>query len=119
MPRAVSGIVRKKRTKKVLKRAKGFQGRRSKIFSIANQAVYRAWANEYIGRKLKKRDFRKLWNVRINAAVRAESLSYSTFMYGLKKAGVQLNRKMLAELAINNPAAMKEVINVAKSALKK
>lgn len=119
MPRAVNGTIRKKRVKKVLKRAKGFLGRRSKIFSIANQAVYRAWANGYIGRKLNKRNFRKLWTVRINAAARAESLSYSTFMYGLKLAGVVLNRKMLAELAVKDSQAFKELANLAKGALKK
>lgn len=119
MPRAINGTVRRKRVKKVLKRAKGFFGRRSKIFKIANQAVYRAWANEYVGRKLRKRDFRRLWNVRINAAARVEGLSYSTFMYGLKLAGVALNRKVLADLAVNDSEAFKAVVEVAKSALKK
>jgi len=119
MPRARSGIVRKQRVKKVLKRASGFWARRSKIFKIANQSIYRAWTNEYIGRKQRKRNFRKLWNVRINAAVRAESLSYSTFIYGLKLANVTLNRKVLSELAIHDNEAFKQVVAVAKKALKK
>ncbi len=119
MPRAVNGTVRKKRVKKVLKRAKGFLGRRSKIFSIANQAVYRAMANEYIGRKLRKRNFRRLWNVRINAALNGEEINYSTFIFGLKSAKINLNRKMLAELAVNDLDAFKDVVKAAKKALKK
>lgn len=119
MPRAISGVVRKKRVKKVLKRVKGFWARRSRIFKMANQSVYRALTNEYIGRKQRKRNFRKLWNVRINAAVRPESMSYSTFINGLKKANVILNRKMLSDLAIRDSEAFKQVVATAKKALKK
>jgi len=119
MPRARSGVVRRKRVKKVLKRASGFFARRSKIFSMANQSVYRAWANEYIGRKQRKRNFRKLWTIRINAFVRGEGLSYSTFIFGLKEANINLNRKMLAQMAVNQPEALKAVIEVVKSVLKK
>lgn len=119
MSRAVSGVVRKKRVKKVLKRAKGFRGRRSKIFSIANQAVYRAWANEYVGRKLRKRDFRRIWTVRINAACRLDGMSYSQFVFGLKEANILLNRKMLAELAVKDAAAFKAIVAMAKNAIKK
>lgn len=119
MPRAYSGVVRKKRVRKIFKRAKGFFGGRSKIYKMANQAVYRAWANEYIGRKLRKRDFRRLWNARINAAARMEGLSYSTLIFGLKQAGIALNRKMLAELAVSDFDAFKAVVEVAKKHLKK
>ena len=117
MPRAKSGVVRKKRVKKILKRAKGFFGRRSKIFKIANQAVYHAMADEYIGRKQRKRNFRRLWNIRINAAIRKEGINYSNFIHGLKKANIVLNRKMLAELAVNDFDALKEIIKVVKSVL--
>jgi len=119
MPRATSGVVRKNKVKKVLKRASGFFARRSKIFSMANQSVYRAWANEFIGRKQRKRNFRKLWTARINAFVRTESLSYSTFIYGLKLANIQLNRKMLAQMAVNDPESLKAVLAVVKGVLKK
>ncbi|OHD07335.1 MAG: 50S ribosomal protein L20 [Spirochaetes bacterium GWB1_36_13] len=118
MPRAVSGVVRKKRVRKIYKRVKGFFGRR-KVYKIANQAVWRAWAAEYVGRKQRKRTFRALWNIRINAAVRQEGLSYSTFIYGLKLAGIQLNRKVLADLAVTDPAAFKAIIEKVKPFLKK
>jgi len=118
MPRAVNGTIRRSRVKKVLKRAKGFHARRSKIFSIANQSVYRSWVSQFFGRKQRKRDLRRLWNIRINIAVRNEGLRYSTFIYGLKKAGIVINRKMLADMAINDPKGFKEVINKVKEVLK-
>lgn len=118
MPRAINGTVRKKRVKKILKRAKGFFVRR-KVFKMANQSVYRAMAFEFFGRKQRKRNFRKLWNVRIGLAARLEGISYSTLMYGLKLANIKINRKMLAELAVNNSADFKEIVNTAKNHLKK
>jgi large subunit ribosomal protein L20 len=114
MPRAVSGIVRKKRTKKILKRAKGFYGRRSKIISIAAQAVKKALANSYIGRKLKKRQFRSLWNIRISAAAKEIGISYSKLIFGLKKASIRINRKMLSHLAISDSEAFNKIAEIAK-----
>ncbi|HOJ50850.1 MAG TPA: 50S ribosomal protein L20 [Spirochaetota bacterium] len=118
MSRAVNGTIRRKRVKKVLKRAKGFHARRSKIFSIANESIYRAWVNEFFGRKQRKRDLRRLWNIRINIAVRKEGLKYSTFIYGLKKAGILINRKMLADMIINDPNSFKAIVAKVKEALK-
>lgn len=114
MPRAVSGVVRKKRVKKILKRAKGFYGRRSKIISIATQAIKKALANSYIGRKLKKRQFRRLWNIRISAAAKEAGLSYSKLIYGLKKASIQINRKMLSHLAISDIETFNKIVEIAK-----
>lgn len=116
MPRVKRGIVAKRRHNKVLKLAKGFWGARSKLFRTANEAVRHAMAYSYRDRKARKRDFRKLWIIRINAASRMYGLSYSQMMNGLKKAGVALNRKILADLAVTDPGAFEELAKVAKVA---
>lgn len=115
--RVKGGIVTRRRHKKILKLAKGYWGAKSRCFRRANEAVIRALANAYRDRKLKKRDFRRLWIVRINAAVREHGLSYSKFIHGLKLAGIELNRKMLAEMALNDPQAFSEIVNRVKAAL--
>lgn len=117
MARVKRAVNSKKRHKKILKLAKGFYGAKSKLFKPANEAVMRALRSSYVGRKLKKRDFRKLWIARINAASRANGLSYSKLMNGLKLAGVQINRKMLADLAVNDGSAFSELVNLAKQQL--
>lgn len=106
----------RKRHKKVLKLAKGFRGKRRTSFRVANEAVMKSLTHAYIGRKLKKRDFRQLWIARINAAARANGMNYSTFMNGLKKAGIEVNRKMLSEIAINDSAAFSQLVEKAKAA---
>jgi len=117
MARVKKGMNSKRKHKKVLKLAKGYFGSKSKQFRPANEAVMRALRSAYVGRKQKKRDFRSLWITRINAAARLEDLSYSRFMNGLKKADVQIDRKILAQLAINDPSAFKQLVEVAKSKL--
>ena len=117
MARVKKAINARKRHKKVLKLAKGYFGSRSKQFRAAKGSVMRAMAASYKGRKLRKRDFRKLWIARINAAARMNGLSYSKLMYGLKLAGVDLNRKMLSEMAISDPEGFAKVVEVAKSKL--
>jgi large subunit ribosomal protein L20 len=117
MARVKKAINARKRHKKILKLAKGFYGAKSKLFKPANEAVMRSLRSAYVGRRLKKRDFRRLWISRINAASRANGLSYSKFMNGLKLAGVQMNRKMLAELAVNDSSAFAELVNIAKEQL--
>lgn len=112
--RAVNAV---KKRRKIFKLAKGYYGAKSKQYRAANQAVMKSLHYAYVGRKLKKRDFRKLWIVRINAAARLDGLSYSRFMNGLKKAGVNLNRKVLAELAVSDPQGFSELVNVAKKSL--
>ncbi|SFA89038.1 50S ribosomal protein L20 [Clostridium frigidicarnis] len=107
----------RKNHKKVLKLAKGYYGGKSKLFRTANEAVMRALRNAYVGRKLKKRDFRRLWIARINAASRINGLSYSKFMNGLKVAGIDINRKMLSEIAINDPKAFTALVETAKNAI--
>ncbi len=114
MARVKRAINSRKKHKKVLKLAKGYYGGKSKLFKTANESVIRALRNAYVGRKLKKRDFRKLWIARINAAARMNDLSYSKFMNGMKLAGVEINRKMLSEIAINDPKAFAELVEVAK-----
>ncbi|MCQ2242437.1 50S ribosomal protein L20 [Treponema sp.] len=116
--RAVDGSKRKNRRAKILKLAKGFKGDRKSNFKPAKDAVVKALDHAYSGRKLKKRDYRSLWIARINAAVRAEGMSYSRFIDGLSKAGVTLNRKALSNMAIEDPVAFKAVIEVAKNAVK-
>lgn len=115
MARIKRGVTRHQRHKKVLKLAKGYRGGKSKLYRPANEQVMKSLAYAYAHRKDKKGDFRKLWIARINAAARLNGLSYSRMMNGLKKAGVSINRKMLADLAINNPAAFTELVNVAKA----
>ena len=109
--RAVNGV---KKRRKILKLAKGYFGGKSKRYRVARQAVMKSQMYAYIGRKLKKRDFRRLWIARINAACRQNNISYSKFMFGLKNAGVVLNRKVLAELAISDPAAFTALTETAK-----
>ena len=117
MARIKGAVTTRKRRKKVLKLAKGFYGAKSKQFRTANQAVMRSLTNAYIGRKQKKRDFRSLWITRISAACRANGINYSTFMNGLKKANITLNRKMLSEIAIHDETAFKELVKKAQAAL--
>ena len=117
MARIKRAVNARKNHKKVLKLAKGYYGGRSKLFKTANESVMRALRNAYIGRRLKKRDFRKLWIARINAASRLSDLSYSRFMNGMKLAGIDINRKMLSEIAINDPKAFAELVEVAKKQL--
>lgn len=119
MPRAKGGIVTRRRHKKILKLAKGYFGRKSKIFRPANQQVLKSLWYAYRDRRNKKREFRKLWITRINAAARINGISYSRLMDGLRKAGVQVNRKMLAELAVNDGAAFGQLVQVARQNLEK
>ena len=117
MARVKGGVNAKKRHKIILKAAKGFYLSRRTTFKAANPAVMRALRSAQMGRKLRKREFRRLWIARINAAARMNDISYSRLMDGLKKAGVTINRKMLSELAIHNPAAFTDLVNTAKAAL--
>ena len=117
MARVKGGIMAHKRRKKVLKLAKGFYGAKSKQFRTAKQAVMKSGQYAYIGRKNRKRDFRRLWIIRISAACRLNDINYSTFMNGLKKAGIELNRKMLSEIAIADPKAFAELVATAKKGL--
>ena len=117
MPRARNAVATKKRRKKVLKKAKGYFGNKSRLYRYAKDAVERAEKYAYRDRRKKKSVFRKLWIVRINAACRAEGLRYGQFINGLSKAGIQLNRKALSELAIHEPEAFKELVGKAKTAL--
>lgn len=117
MSRVKSGKVTRRRHKKILKLAKGYYGAKSKLFRVANQAVMKSLNYAYIGRKLRKRDFRKLWIARINAAARANGISYSRFINGLKKANIEINRKMLSEMAIHDNKAFAELVNIAKQQL--
>ncbi|MGH4139417.1 50S ribosomal protein L20 [Clostridium sp.] len=118
MARIKRAINSRKKHKKILKLAKGYYGGKSKLFKTANESVIRALRNGYIGRRLKKRDFRKLWIARINAASRLSDLSYSRFMNGMKLAGIDINRKMLSEIAIHDPKAFADLVEVAKKQLK-
>lgn len=106
------------RHKKILKQAKGFYGAKSKVFRAANPAVMRALRSAYVGRKLKKREYRKLWIARINAAARMNDISYSRLMDGLRKSNIEINRKMLSEMAIYDPAAFAVLCDTAKAAAK-
>jgi len=105
------GNVRIKKRKAILKHAKEFRGRRKNVYRLAKEAVRHAWADSYIGRKQKKRTMRGLWNIRINAAVRQHDLSYSKFIYGLKQNNIELDRKVLAELAKDNPEVFSVIAN--------
>ena len=116
MARVKGAMMTRKRISKVLKLAKGYWGSKSKHFRVANQAVMKSLTYAYVGRRLKKRDFRQLWITRISAAVKMHGMNYSTFMHGLKTAGVEINRKMLAELAVNNEAAFAQLVEMAKKA---
>lgn len=117
MARIKGGMNAKKKHNRTLKLAKGYRGARSKQYRVAKQSVMRALASSYAGRKQKKRQFRQLWIARINAAARINGLSYSKFMYGLKLAGVELNRKVLADMAVNDAAGFASLAELAKSKL--
>ena len=119
MARVKGALNAKKKHNRVLKLAKGYRGARSKQYRVAKQSVMRALTSAYAGRKERKRQFRQLWIVRINAAARMNGLSYSKFMYGLKSAGVEMNRKILADLAVNDAAAFTALAETAKKALNK
>ena len=116
MARVKGALNTRKKHKKVLKLAKGFRGGESRIYRTANQAVMRSMQNAYIGRKRRKRDFRRLWIARISAAAKMNGMNYSTFMDGIKKAGIEMNRKMLSEIAIADPAAFAKLVEAAKAA---
>ena len=118
MARIKGALMTRKRRNKVLKQAKGYYGSKSTLFKTAKQAVMKSGNYAYIGRKQKKREFRQLWIARISAGCKANGMNYSTFMNGLKKAGVTLNRKMLSEIAIADPAAFTALTEKAKDALK-
>ena len=118
MARIKRAMMTRKRRKKTLKMAKGYFGAKSKRFKMAKQAVMKSGNYAYIGRKQKKRDFRRLWIARISAAAKLNGMNYSTFINGLKKAGIDLNRKMLSEIAISDPAAFTALTEQAKAALK-
>ena len=117
MARIKGAVTTRRRHKKVLKLAKGYFGAKSKLYRTANQAVMKSLQYAYIGRKLKKRDFRSLWITRISAAVKPYGINYSRFMNGLKKAGIDMNRKMLSELAVNDAVAFASLVETAKKAL--
>ena len=117
MARIKGGLNAKKRHNRVLKLAKGYRGARSKQYRVAKQSVMRALTSAYAGRKQKKRQYRQLWIARINAGARLNGLSYSKFMYGLKLAGVELNRKVLADMAVNDAAGFAALVELAKTKL--
>lgn len=114
MPRSVNNVASKARRKKVMKHAKGYFGRRKNVWTVAKNAVEKGWQYSYRDRKAKKRDFRKIWIQRINAGVREHGLSYSEFIGKLSKAGIDLNRKVLADLAMNDPEGFKAVVDKVK-----
>ena len=119
MARIKGAVATRKRRKKVLKLAKGYFGAKSKLFKTAKEAVMKSGNYAYIGRKQKKRDFRSLWITRISAAAKANGMNYSTLMNGLKKAGIEINRKMLSEIAINDPNGFAAIVAKAQKALSK
>lgn len=116
MARVKGALMTRKRRKKTLKLAKGYFGAKSKHFKMAKQAVMKSGNYAYIGRKQRKRDFRRLWITRISAACKMNGMNYSTFMHGLKVAGIEINRKMLAEMAVNDAAAFTQLTEIAKKA---
>lgn len=117
MARVKRGVHARKQRRTVLHRAKGFRGARSRRYRIANEAVLHAMRYQYRDRRTRKRNFRKLWITRINAASRADGLAYSRFINGLKRADVEVDRKVLADLAVRDPAAFSELVSIAKAAL--
>ncbi|NLW40976.1 MAG: 50S ribosomal protein L20 [Tissierellia bacterium] len=117
MARVKSGVTARKRHKKILKQAKGYYGAKSKLYRPAKQAVMKSLDYAYSGRKQRKRDFRKLWISRINAAARLNGMNYSTFINGLKKANIEINRKVLSEMAIHDPEGFSKLVEIAKEAL--
>lgn len=114
MPRSVNSVASRSRRKKIMKQAKGYFGRRKNVWTVSKNAVEKAMLYSYTGRKHKKRNFRSLWIQRINAGVREQGMSYSEFMGKMNKSGVELNRKVLADLAMNHPEAFKAVVNKVK-----
>ena len=116
MARVKGAMMTRKRRNKTLKMAKGYWGSKSKHFRVANQAVMKSLTYAYTSRRLKKRDFRSLWITRISAACKANGVNYSSFMHGLKVAGIEINRKILAELAVNDAAAFAKLVEIAKNA---
>lgn len=119
MARVKGALATRKRRNKTLKLAKGYFGAKSKLFKTAKEAVMKSGNYAYIGRRQKKRDFRRLWITRISAAAKINGMNYSTFMNGLNKAGVQINRKMLADIAVNDPAGFANLVKTASKALEK
>ena len=116
MARVKGAMMTRKRRNKILKLAKGYWGAKSKHFKMANEQVMKSLSYAYTGRRLKKRDFRSLWITRISAACKLNGMNYSTFMHGLKVAGIEINRKMLSEMAISDPAAFTQLTEIAKKA---
>lgn len=114
MPRSVNAVASRRRRKKILKAARGYFGARSKVYTVAKNAVDKAMGYAYRDRRNKKRVFRRLWIARINAAARQEGLSYSRFMHGLKNNGIELNRKVLADIAMNHPDTFKSIVDKLK-----
>lgn len=114
MPRSVNAVASKARRKKILKQAKGFYGKRKNVFTVAKNVVEKGMTYMYVGRKLKKREYRTLWIARINAAVRAEGMTYSVFINKLQQKGIELDRKVLADLAMNNPETFKSLVDSVK-----
>ncbi len=110
MPRSVPAVASKARRKKILKQAKGYYGKRKNVYTVAKNLVEKGMTYSYVGRKLKKREYRQLWIVRINAAVREEGLTYSEFINKLRAKGIDINRKVLADIAMNEPASFKALI---------
>ena len=119
MARVKGALATRKRRNKVLKLAKGYFGAKSKLFKTAKEAVMKSGQYAYIGRRLKKRDFRRLWITRISAACKMNGMNYSSFMNGLNKAGIEINRKMLADLAVNDPKGFETLVKAAQKALDK
>ena len=114
MPRATNAVARKRRKKKVLDRAKGYYGRKHSSYRLANEQVMRSDAYAYRDRRNRKREFRRLWIIRINAAARKEGMSYSQFMHGLQEAGVEVNRKVLADIAVKDPEGFRRFVELAR-----
>jgi large subunit ribosomal protein L20 len=114
MPRVKGGVTTKRRHKKIIKLAEGYYARKKNVYTKAKEQLLKSWDYAYQHRKLKKRDFRELWIIRINAACRENKISYSKFISGLKKANVELNRKQLAEMAVSDPAAFSKLVDIAK-----
>jgi large subunit ribosomal protein L20 len=114
MPRSVNAVASRARRKRILKQAKGFYGKRKNVYTVAKNIVEKGQTYSYVGRKLKKREYRQLWIARINAAVRAEGITYSEFINKLSVKGIDINRKMLADLAMNEPASFKALVDSVK-----
>jgi len=114
MPRSVNAVASRARRKRILDQAKGYYGKRKNVYTVAKNIVEKGMTYSYVGRKLKKREYRQLWIARINAAVREEGMTYSQFIDKLNKKGIELNRKVLADLAMNNPESFKSLINSVK-----